>query len=169
MMTDGPRDLPMVYLQPGEIHMTRSPAILKTVLGSCVGVTFWSLKLGTGALCHAVLPRMPNGAPAVDGGRYVDFAIRDMAGRFDRLGALRSEVQVKVFGGADMLSIQASDSRRASVGRQNWQTALDILAAENLTVIASDVGGPIGRTVEFHSGTGEVLLRRLTQINGDPW
>jgi len=168
-MSDGPDDLPQVFLQPGDIHMTLKPTIVKTVLGSCVGVTFWSTRLGAGALCHGVLPRIPPGAQAATHHRYVDFAIRDLASRFDRLGARRNEVQVKVFGGADMLAVQASDSGRATVGHQNWQTALETLRIEGLTVVASDLGGPIGRTIEFHSGTGEVLLRRLSQMNGDPW
>ena len=34
--------LPDLNLQPGELYLTRSSAILRTILGSCVGVTFWS-------------------------------------------------------------------------------------------------------------------------------
>ena len=45
----------------GELYLARSPAILRTMLGSCVGVTFWSPRLGAGALCHGVLPRCPRG------------------------------------------------------------------------------------------------------------
>ena len=52
--------LPEVYLQPGESYLARKPTIIRTILGSCVGVTFWSARLGIGALCHAQLPRMPD-------------------------------------------------------------------------------------------------------------
>ncbi len=107
--------------------------------------------------------------PAAQSGRYVDFAIRELAGRFDRIGATRAEVQVKVFGGAEVLVVNRADSGPQSVGRQNWQTALSILREERLAVIASDVGGSIGRTIEFHSASGEVMLHRLSQMNGDPW
>ena len=31
-----------IYVQPGESHLVRGPAILRTVLGSCVGITFWN-------------------------------------------------------------------------------------------------------------------------------
>ena len=51
--------LPDLDLQPGELYLARSPAILRTILGSCVGVTFWSARLGAGALCHGVLPKCP--------------------------------------------------------------------------------------------------------------
>src|SRR5579872_451115 len=102
-------ELPEIYLQPGEVHFARKPSIIRTILGSCVGVTFWSARLGAGALCHALLPRCPKNSPAglspAAGRRYVDFAIRDLARQFDQLGACRAEVQVKVFGGADVLPI----------------------------------------------------------------
>jgi chemotaxis protein CheD len=45
-----------VYVQPGESCLVSEPAIIRTLLGSCVGVTFWVPRLGIGALCHAMLP-----------------------------------------------------------------------------------------------------------------
>ena len=156
-------ELPEIYLQPGEVYLARSPAILKTVLGSCVGVTFWSPRLGVGALCHGVLPRCPPGVGTREGYRYVDFAISDLARQFEMLGVARDEIQVKVFGGADVLPVHAA-SLRATVGHQNWRTALEVLRDQSFTVLASDMGGSVGRTIQFHTGTGEVLLRRLSHL-----
>ena len=56
-MPDSALILPDLDLQPGELYLARSPAILRTILGSCVGVTFWSARLGAGALCHALCSR----------------------------------------------------------------------------------------------------------------
>jgi chemotaxis protein CheD len=159
----------LIYLHPGEFHLARNPSILRTVLGSCVGVTFWSPRLGIGALCHGVLPKSPHGLDAKQGYRYVDFAIRDIVRQFDRLGARRSEMQVKVFGGADVLPVHRHAKGKTTVGKQNWQTALEVLHDERLKVLASDLGGTAGRTIEFYTETGEVLLRRLSQKNGEPW
>jgi hypothetical protein len=76
---------------------------LRTILGSCVGITFWSARLGAGALCHGVLPRCPKDWPAgfslAEGCRYVDFSIRHLARQFDALGACRRDLEVKLFGG----------------------------------------------------------------------
>jgi chemotaxis protein CheD len=157
-------EVPEVYLQPGEIHLARSPAILKTILGSCVGVTFWSPRLGIGALCHGVLPRRPPGVSGAEGYRYVDFAITDLARQFESFGALRGEVQIKVFGGADVLPVNHDRCWKATVGHQNWHTALEVLGEQMFTVLASDLGGSVGRTIQFHTGTGEVLLRRLSHL-----
>ena len=65
-MTESALILPDLDLQPGELYLARKPAILRTILGSCVGVTFWSARLGAGALCHGVLPRCPQEASQVD-------------------------------------------------------------------------------------------------------
>jgi chemotaxis protein CheD len=157
--------LPDLNLQPGELYLARSPAILRTILGSCVGVTFWSARLGAGALCHGVLPRCPPGWPPAsnpsEGHRYVDFSIRYLAQQFDALGASRRELQVKLFGGADVLPVGEPREGRLTVGGQNCQAAIEVLAEEGFTVSASDLGGSRGRRIHFHTGTGEVLLHRL--------
>jgi chemotaxis protein CheD len=157
-------DLPEVYLQPGELHVARRPSILKTVLGSCVGVTFWSPRLGIGALCHGVLPHCPSAAVDSERYRYVDFAIHYLIHQMERHGATPCEVQVKVFGGADVLPVDGERSLRATVGQQNCESALAVLRRENYLVLSSDLGGLVGRTIQFDTGTGVVLVRRLERL-----
>jgi chemotaxis protein CheD len=139
--------------------------VLRTVLGSCVGVTFRVPRLGVGALCHPMLPRYPAERSAklnrAAGCRYVDFAIRDMLSQLDALGALRTEVQVKLFGGGDVLPVGDQESRRPTVGRLNCEAALRVLEEEGLAIAASKLGGISGVHIQFETRTGEVLLRRL--------
>jgi chemotaxis protein CheD len=162
--------LPRLNLQPGELYLVCSPAILGTILGSCVAVTFWSARLGAGAMCHGVLPRSPQvwppGSDLSDRQRYVDFSIRHLAQQFDAIGASRRELQVKLFGGADVLPIPESRQDTPSVGAQNCTVAREVLAEEGLTVSVSDVGGIRGRRIHFHTGTGDVLLHRLAAWKG---
>jgi len=163
-MADTEIELPEVYLQPGEVHLARKPAILRTLLGSCVGVTFWSPRLSVGALCHGVLPKCPPEALARERYRYVDFAICELVRQLENLGARRSEMQIKIFGGADVLPVLSGPITRATVGSQNWKMALEVIRREGLNLTASDLGGLVGRTIEFHTGTGEVILRRLSRM-----
>lgn len=155
---------PEVYVQPGECRVVTGPAFLLTVLGSCVGITFQVPRLGIGALCHPMLPRCPAHRPPGGRGnadcRYVDFAIRDMARQLDTLGAARAETQVKLFGGADVLSVADGDLR-PTVGKLNSEVALRVLGEEGFTVAASCLGGNSGVHIRFETGTGEVRLRRL--------
>jgi chemotaxis protein CheD len=153
-----------IYVQPGELHLVRGPAILRTVLGSCVGVTFWNARLEIGALCHPMLPRRPS----EEGGRlsvaallrYVDFAIREVARKLDALGARRQETEVKVFGGADVLKVEHTEAR-PTVGRLNCDRALEILAEERYAIIAQRLGGRQGIHIDFLTTNGEVRLRKL--------
>lgn len=153
-----------VYVQPGESHISHEPVIFRTVLGSCVGVTFLIPRLGVGAICHPMLPKYPENPPAgmtPEGGRrYVDFALRDLARQFDALGARRSETRVKLFGGGDVLEV-GSESVRPTVGKMNCEAALRTLAEEGFSIAASSLGGHCGLNIQFHTGTGEVLLKRL--------
>lgn len=153
-----------IYVQPGESHLVSEPAVLRTVLGSCVGVTFLVPRLGVGALCHPMMPKCPSAQSAKlsvhTGRRYVDFAIRDMARQLERLGATRAEAIVKLFGGNDVLTVN-SDNAQPTIGRQNAEAALRVLAEEGFTVAASRLGGDHGVHISFETVHGEVLLRRL--------
>jgi len=154
---------PGINIQPGELYLARRPAILRTILGSCVGVTFWNPRLGIGALCHGVLPRSPRGAALPDAWRYVDFSIRYLLNQFYALGSTRSELEVKLFGGADVLPTAVSNTA-ATVGAQNCRAALDTLEGEGLRAVASDLGGVRGRTIRFDTATGEVYVHRLAAL-----
>jgi chemotaxis protein CheD len=155
-----------VYLHPGESHLVSQPAILRTVLGSCVGITFCHVELGLAAMCHPMLPTYPasrsHDIGLQAGRRYVDFTIQEMASRFDSLGARRSHIEVKLFGGADVLPVNPNSSM-PTVGALNCQAALATLAAEGFEVAAQSLGGASGINIQLDSRTGEVLLRRLAE------
>ena len=158
--------LPEVYLQPGMSYLARQPTILRTLLGSCVGATFWSARMGVGALCHGQLPKCPKNTPGgltlLAGRKYVDFAIRDLARQFDELGVRRAETQVKLFGGGDVLLVDDVGSARPTIGKLNCESALEVLQEEGYTVAASSLGGKFGLNIQFHTGSGEVRVRRLS-------
>jgi len=94
------------------LHIAREPAIIRTALGACIGITFWSAKLRVGVLAHPLLPYCPTDLTAekrlVTGRRYVDFSIRQLAWQFDQLDVSRRQVHVKVFGGAEVVGIGAA-------------------------------------------------------------
>lgn len=155
------RSMPVYHVQPGESCLVTEPTILRTVLGSCVGIAFQVPRLGVAALCHPMLPRSPSGSVEKRAGtRYVDFAIRDMARQLDQMGAERAETRVKLFGGADVLAVVAGHCR-PTVGRLNSEMALRTLQEEGFNVAASSLGGRSGVQIQFSTDTGEVILHRL--------
>jgi len=157
-------DLPRVHVAAAEVCVARTPMMLETVLGSCVSAVVWSRRLRMGGICHGALPRCPPDMLRDRGPkpclRYVDFAIRYLAQEVSALGATRAELEVKLFGGADVLPV-LTPRPQGSVGNQNCSMALRTLKEEKLRLITSDLGGNQGRVIYFNTETGEVLLRRL--------
>lgn len=156
-----------IYVLPGESHLVSEPVVLRTVLGSCVGVTFRAPRLGLAALCHPMLPACPTGSQAglsvAVARRYVDFTVRDLARQFDEHGARREEIEVKLFGGADVLVV-TNPGARPTVGALNCAAALQVLGQEGFVVLASSLGGTCGLHLQFHTATGEVRLKRLSPM-----
>lgn len=153
-------DHPLIVLKPGELYATERPVLVTTVLGSCISVTMFCRTRRAGAICHALLP---SSAGRDDGNefRYVDTSISAMLRRFSAWGIGQWELEIKVFGGSDMLaSVEGSGH---GVGRQNIEMALRVIEAERLALIASDLGGNRGRKLFFKPHTGEVLVKRLAR------
>ncbi len=144
-----------IYLKPGELFLSEKPSLVTTVLGSCVAVTMFSQKCKVAGICHALLPRSPSSGEAF---RYVDTSIYYMLGKLQMLGAKKEEIEVKLFGGANVLDYS---NERSSVGQSNVEAAISIIKAEKLTMIACDVGGNRGRKIVFDTCRGRILLKRI--------
>jgi len=153
--------IPTIYLKPGEQYFAVSPAIVSTVLGSCVSITMHSPEHGKSAICHAVLPEeISPGEPF----RYVDSAIAAMLRLFDRHGIRKNVLEVKLFGGADILPPSDNSYRERTVGKQNILRAQQIIKREQLSLLSYDVGGTRGRKIIFHTQSGVIYLKRLREV-----
>jgi chemotaxis protein CheD len=123
-------------------------------------------RLKISEICHALLPERDltdkDEERPLNPYKYVNSVIPKMVADMRKYGVPPNEIEVKMFGGADMLSSPEERIKNQPVGRLNVKTALNILEAEGLRVSASDVGGTLGRKIFFYTHTGEVLLKRLT-------
>lgn len=157
--------LPVIYLKPGQMHISGKPSIVVTVLGSCLSITMFHRRAGLGAICHGLLPECGGkkscNSVCGDGFKFVDCSIKRMLKRFDVCDIKRREIEIKCFGGADMFGVQQENANIVSVGKQNIVTAKKMLENEGLTLHSIDVGGNQGRKILFYTHTGKVLLKRL--------
>jgi chemotaxis protein CheD len=149
--------LPHVFLKPGELFLSRKPAIVSTVLGSCVSVTFFEPGACLGAMCHVMLPS----GPVDEGFRFADSTLDYMAGKIIAMGIRIDKCEVKMFGGADVLLPRELEGVRLSIGSQNVQQATRYLNQLGVVPKAVDVGGKNGRKLIFNSQTGDVFLRKV--------
>jgi chemotaxis protein CheD len=152
------------YLKPAEAIILTGEATVTTVLGSCISVTFFHPAPRFAAIIHGVLPFVPktqSGAPndIENIFKYVDSSIQYIVKRLQEKGVDTQKMQVKVFGGADVLGHPCRSS--ISVGQKNIASAMITLAEMGINVTATDVGGTKGRKLIFHTQTGYIFLKRL--------
>jgi chemotaxis receptor (MCP) glutamine deamidase CheD len=55
---------------------------------------------------------------------------------------------------------------KPAIGKLN-SAAIEVLEAEGFKIIASSLGGNLGRQLQFHTGTGEVPLRWLGKTRAE--
>ncbi len=148
-----------LFLKPGEIFIGKIPTAVMTILGSCVSVTMFCKKTGIGGICHALLPRRPSSAPDSEELRYVDSSIIRMLNEFRARGINFDAIEIKVFGGADVLPTTAGKT----VGRANIESAFRTLKKHGFKTVVSDVGGRAGRKIVFSTDEGYVRVKKLKE------
>lgn len=156
-MNQGSSWLNKIYLKPGELVLTEEPVMVTTVLGSCVSVTMFNAQRGAAAICHGMLP---HGGKS-ESFKYVDTAMHYMIRYFKKLDIDRKDIEVKVFGGADMFNSAGSSTSSFTVGWQNISAATRCLQEYGMAPTASDVGGKKGRKLIFTTDSGIVYLKKL--------
>jgi chemotaxis protein CheD len=161
------RKLPRCNLQPGELLVTQEPQWVITLLGSCVAVTMFHARFRLAAICHAMLPK-PHGKPVPGPGpnaifRYVSYAIPAMAERFAQLGLQPEEVEVKMFGGGNVIDLGGDPHDDRSIGDANIALARKLLHSARFHIKGESVGGHRGCKILFNTQSGEVLHKRLAR------
>ena len=164
MSLDLALDLPRVHLSPGELLFASEPQIVATVLGYCVSVTMFDRRSALAAICHAMLAE-PGPAEIPAPGlllRYVSHAVPAMIDRFHRAGVDWRHVDIKVFGGANVLGHDGTAADEPHwIGGANIAAVHRCLQRARLAVAAENTGGRCGRKILFNTGSGEVLHKHL--------
>lgn len=146
-----------VYVHVGQMYSSAQPALVSTILGSCVAVCLWDPATGMGGLNHYLLPhRVENGISSPRFGNVaIERLITDLAG----MGADPRRLKAKVFGGASV--IEAFQSNERSLGMANVELARQLLRGAGIPIVAEDVGGTQGRKVMFQTTDGAAWVRRI--------
>jgi chemotaxis protein CheD len=159
-------EMPAINLKPGEAYLGKGPAVITTILGSCVSVTMHHAESGFSAICHGQLPSCSMDTSCKDSCaeefKFMDCSIKKMLNKMDACGIKRSGIEVKMFGGSDMFGVRSSRNSK-TVGRENIRIAQETLESKGLRIAAFNIGGNQGRKIVFHAHTGDVYLKRITR------
>lgn len=148
-----------IFLNPGDYAFGDEQVRMRTLLGSCVAVTFWHPKLRLGAMCHYLLPARPTGQGEPPCGKYAEDVIPLIAARFLGQGLPAQDFQVKMFGGSNMFP-GLSLGESLSIGAKNIQMGLAALTRCGFNILNYDLAGGANRTVVFDLWSGEVWVRQ---------
>lgn len=145
----------MISVLMGRWAVASAPTLLRTLLGSCVGVVLYDRQARLGGMAHIVLS--DSRGATEQPGKYADTAIPALIGDMERASGrkLGARITAKLFGGASMFRGGAS----IDIGRSNQVAVEQILARLGVSVVARDMGGEAGRRLTFSTATGIVAVR----------
>lgn len=149
----------LICVSIAELAVAKSPVILETQsLGSCVGVALLDPVSKIGGLAHIMLPDSKKVTIPGKPGKYADTALVEMIERMVTMGANRMGMVAKMAGGACMFS-GVGVSEFMNIGGRNITAVKALLKEQHIPLLAEDCGGNFGRTIEFQTATGKLLIK----------
>ena len=150
---------------PGEYYATARDMLLVTVLGSCVCACIRDKVSGIGGMNHFMLPDsgQDQNNPSGESARYGTYAMEILINQLLKMGAKRSNFEVKVFGGGAVLR----GFTVANVGERNAEFVLKFLKTEKIPIAAQDLLDIYPRKVYYFPQTGLVRVKKLKQVHND--
>jgi len=145
----------IVTVGVGDLKIAQSPKVIKTSLGSCVGVVLYDSIQKVGGMLHLMLPNC-NGRDGKPG-KYADTGIPLLLDLMVNKAKSKKHVIIaKIFGGAKMFSVS---SDVFDIGRANISETQKILNQLGIKIKASRLGGTKGHQITLDTETGIVQSR----------
>ncbi|MFE8699099.1 chemotaxis protein CheD [Cytobacillus sp. FJAT-54145] len=147
-----------------DMNIVKPPNHIRTSgLGSCVGVVIYDQVKEIAGLVHVMLPDSSLAKTgSINIAKYADTAVKELVNILVRHGARLSSLKAKIAGGAQMFQFSnSSDMMR--IGPRNVEAVKKELAALRITIVAEDVGGNSGRTIEFDPQTCILNIRTVNK------
>ncbi|AIE59676.1 chemotaxis protein CheD [Bacillus methanolicus] len=157
-------NLHVVKVGIADMKIVRAPGLIRTSgLGSCVGVVIYDQVKEIAGLAHVMLPdsSLAKGG-SINRAKYADTAVKELVSLLVKGGACPMALKAKIAGGAQMFQFTAvNDLMR--IGPRNVEAVKKELAKLKISVVAEDVGGNNGRTIEFNPKTCELSIRTVNK------
>ncbi|MFP4476029.1 MAG: chemotaxis protein CheD [Desulfatibacillaceae bacterium] len=152
----------LVTISIGEFHASAQPRVIETQVGSCIAVCLHETRMRIGGMNHVLVPGRADFAHHNRASYYAVNIMELLINRIVSLGGRRAHLTAKVFGGARMLEVLATNG---CPGTKNARFLLEYLEKENIPVLASDLNGDNARHVLFHTDTGHAYVKRISRPN----
>ena len=147
-----------------DMNVVQSPSLIRTSgLGSCVGVVIYDTQKEIAGLVHVMLPDSSLAkADSINIAKYADTGIEELINRLTKKGARLINLKAKIAGGAQMFQF-STQNEMMRIGPRNVEAVKKELQRFRIPIIAEDVGGSSGRTIEFNPSTRKLNIRTVNQ------
>ncbi len=145
------------FVHAGQLFTSAAPAVVSTILGSCVAVCLWDPARRAGGVNHYLLPRWVGQGEASL--RFGNIAIATLIADLVARGCRARDLRARVFGGAG--GVATGGVTPGEFGPQNVAVARRLLRAAGIRLASEDVGGDRSRKVMFRTDDGSVTVRTV--------
>jgi chemotaxis protein CheD len=132
-------------------------------LGSCVALVLWDPHQKIGAMAHILLPSASNSGTREKSAKYASSAVSLLVEELVSAGCSPARLVAKIAGGATMFPRRFNVARKelgTNIGRRNVTAVRQALARKKIELLAAEVGGEIGRTIEFNPRNGQMIVSK---------
>lgn len=156
-----------VHVKIAEVKTGEEGILLRSTLGSCVGIVFvWREKKVCG-LAHCFLPfGIEQGS--VISAKYVNQGIVSLMSMMNIHKNNVAEIEVYIAGGANMTN-QLIKNKITQIGKNNSESALKHLSDFGFKIKKTDLGQDTGIKIYVNCTTFEVEFVRLEPLNLSIW
>jgi chemotaxis protein CheD len=146
----------LINVGVAQIKNSTTPAVLRTILGSCVGICLYDRIKKVGGLAHILLPE--NQIHGQSPEKYADTAIPMLVQLLLKEGAKKEFLSAKIAGGASMFKFSSSMTL-GQIGERNIEQTKIQLKKLGINIVAEDVGGSSGRVIDFFLEDGRLKVK----------
>lgn len=153
-----------IHVSIGEVKLGKGTDILKSSLGSCVGIAlFWKNKKRF-ALAHCLLAEATTQSFNIDA-RYVSQAVPSLISLM-QIKTIEDfkEIEAVIAGGGNMTAAKVTKDENL-VGYLNIRATEKYLNKYGIKIIYRDVGGKNGRKIQIFCETAEYKIDIIPRIN----
>jgi chemotaxis protein CheD len=146
-------------IRMGRIAVAKDHGVLRTLLGSCIGVALYDRAHRVAGLAHVVLPTS-QGIPELPG-KYMDTAIPAVLDDMARLVGRAVGPTARIAGGANMFATEVV----RTIGLQNIEACDRILGDFGIPIVGRHCGGEKGRRMSLDAESGTITIE---VVGSDP-
>jgi len=151
----------LIKVGMADYKTTTFPGALTTLgLGSCVGICLYDPITKVTGMAHIMLPSSQAIRNNSNAAKFADTAIVEMLAQMREKGAVQSRLICKIAGGAQMFSFNNTNDLM-KIGERNAIAVREIMKDLKIPIKADDTGGTFGRTIEFYSEDGKLIIKTI--------